>query len=126
MKNIMYVGTVAALIDIDLEVIRGLLAETFAKKPALVESNMKAIEIGYRYAKEHFDCPLPIRVERMNATAGPRHDRRQHGRRARLPVRGRDRRRLVPDHALDLADGRLPLVLRRATAPTRRPASATT
>ena len=70
MKNIMYAGTLAALIDLDLEVIRGLLAETFAKKPALVESNMKAIEIGYRYAKEKFDCPLPIRIERMNATAG--------------------------------------------------------
>jgi len=70
MKNIMYAGTVAALIDIDLEVIRGQLAETFAKKPKLVESNMKAIEIGYRYAKEHFECPLPIRVERMDRTRG--------------------------------------------------------
>ena len=70
MKNIMYAGTLAALIDLDLEVIRALLAETFAKKPALVESNMKAIEIGYRYAKEKFDCPLPTRIERMNATAG--------------------------------------------------------
>ncbi len=70
MKNIMYAGTLAALIDLDLEVIRALLAETFSKKPALVESNMKAIEIGYRYAKEKFDCPLPTRIERMNATAG--------------------------------------------------------
>ncbi len=49
---------------------------------------------------------------------GPRDDRRQHGRRARLPVRGRDRRRLVPDHAVDLADGRVPLVLR---PPPHRP-----
>jgi 2-oxoglutarate ferredoxin oxidoreductase subunit alpha len=70
MKNIMYAGALAALINLDLEVIRALLAETFAKKPALVESNMKAIEIGYRYAKEKFDCPLPTRIERMNATAG--------------------------------------------------------
>ena len=70
MKNIMYAGALAALVDLDLEIIRVLLAETFAKKPALVESNMKAIEIGYRYAKEHFDCPLPTRVGRMNATAG--------------------------------------------------------
>jgi 2-oxoglutarate ferredoxin oxidoreductase subunit alpha len=70
MKNIMYAGTVAALIDIDLEVIRALLAETFAKKPKLVDSNMKAIEIGWRYARENFECPLPIRVERMEATAG--------------------------------------------------------
>ena len=70
MKNIMYAGTLAALIDLDLGVIRALLAETFAKKPALVDSNMKAIEIGYRYAKENFDCPLPTRIERMDATAG--------------------------------------------------------
>ncbi|MFZ2507318.1 MAG: 2-oxoacid:acceptor oxidoreductase family protein, partial [Steroidobacteraceae bacterium] len=70
MKNIMYVGTLAALVDLDLDVIRALLAETFAKKPALVDSNMKAIEIGYRYAKDNFDCPLPTHVERMDATAG--------------------------------------------------------
>jgi 2-oxoglutarate ferredoxin oxidoreductase subunit alpha len=70
MKNIMYAGALAALIDLDLVVIRSLLAETFAKKPALVESNMKAIELGYRYAREHFECPLPTRVERMDATAG--------------------------------------------------------
>ena len=70
MKNIMYAGTLAALIDLDPEVIRSLLAETFAKKPALVDSNMKAIEIGYRYAKEHFECPLATRVERMDATKG--------------------------------------------------------
>jgi 2-oxoglutarate ferredoxin oxidoreductase subunit alpha len=70
MKNIMYAGALAALIDLDLAVIRSLLAETFAKKPALVDSNMKAIEIGHRYAKEHFECPLATRVERMDATKG--------------------------------------------------------
>ena len=70
MKNIMYAGTLAALIDLDLEVIRGLLAETYAKKPALVDSNMKAIEVGYRWAREHFDCPLTTRIERMDATRG--------------------------------------------------------
>ena len=73
---------------------------------------MKAIELGYDYAREHFECPLPIRLEHMDATAGPHPDRRQHRHRARLPLRRRDRRRLVPDHAVDLADGRLPRVLR--------------
>jgi len=70
MKNIMYAGALAALIDLDLAVIRSLLAETFAKKPALVDSNMKAIELGHRYARENFECPLPTRIERMDATAG--------------------------------------------------------
>ena len=70
MKNIMYAGTVAALIDIDPSVIREQLAQSFAKKPKLAESNLKALELGYRYAKEHFECPLPIRVERMDQTRG--------------------------------------------------------
>ncbi len=70
MKNICYAGVLAALHDLDLEVIRGLLAETYAKKPQLVESNMQAIQFGYDYARQHFSCPLPLRVEKMDATRG--------------------------------------------------------
>jgi len=70
MKNIMYAGVLAALLDLDLEVMRGLLSESFAKKPALVDSNMKAITLGYQYAREHFNCPLPVRVCRLDSTRG--------------------------------------------------------
>ncbi len=70
MKNIAYVGVVAALLDIDLEVIRNLLSETFASKAHLVESNLEAIRLGYDYATEHFSCPLPVKVEKMDKTAG--------------------------------------------------------
>jgi 2-oxoglutarate ferredoxin oxidoreductase subunit alpha len=70
MKNICYAGVLAALLDLDLQKIRELLAETYAKKPALVDSNMKAIELGYTYTKENYPCPLPLRVERMDKTAG--------------------------------------------------------
>lgn len=70
MKNICYAGVLAALLDLDVERIRELLAETYAKKPALVESNMRAIELGYDYARQHFQCPLPLRVEKMDRTAG--------------------------------------------------------
>jgi 2-oxoglutarate ferredoxin oxidoreductase subunit alpha len=62
MKNICYAGVLAALLDLDVAKIRELLAETYAKKPALVDSNMKAIELGYNYTREHFQCPLPMRV----------------------------------------------------------------
>ncbi|HNQ89525.1 MAG TPA: 2-oxoacid:acceptor oxidoreductase family protein, partial [Verrucomicrobiota bacterium] len=65
MKNICYAGALAALLDLDLEKIRELLAETYAKKPALVESNMQAIQLGYDYAKQNFPCPLPLRVEKL-------------------------------------------------------------
>jgi len=59
MKNVVYVGVVAALLDIDLDIIRGLLNETFAKKANLLDANQLAIDMGYNYAKEHFECPLP-------------------------------------------------------------------
>ena len=68
MKNIAYAGALAALLGIDTEVIRQLTQEKFAKKPALLASNDKAIALGYNYAKDHFQCPLPIRLERMDAT----------------------------------------------------------
>jgi 2-oxoglutarate ferredoxin oxidoreductase subunit alpha len=68
MKNIAYAGALAALIGIDTEVIRQLTQEKFSKKPALLASNEKAIALGYNYAKDHFQCPLPIRLERMDET----------------------------------------------------------
>src|ERR1700756_5252617 len=70
MKNICYAGVLAALLDLDLEVIRKLLAETYAKKPQLVDSNMKAIQLGYDHAKANFACPLPLRVQKMDKTSG--------------------------------------------------------
>jgi 2-oxoglutarate/2-oxoacid ferredoxin oxidoreductase subunit alpha len=70
MKNIAYVGALAALLDIDLAVITALLEETFADKKQLIDSNMQAIRLGYDYAMEHFACPLPCRVEAMQGTEG--------------------------------------------------------
>ena len=65
MKNIAYVGVLAALLSIDTKVLRTLIEETFASKPKLVESNLKAINLGYNYAMENFTCPLPVRAETM-------------------------------------------------------------
>ncbi|MBT8136211.1 MAG: 2-oxoacid:acceptor oxidoreductase subunit alpha [Gammaproteobacteria bacterium] len=70
MKNVCYVGALAALLDLDLDVIRQLLEETFASKKALVAGNLTAIQLGYDYARENFDCPLPLRVEPLDRTAG--------------------------------------------------------
>ncbi|NQV86342.1 MAG: 2-oxoacid:acceptor oxidoreductase family protein, partial [Woeseiaceae bacterium] len=69
MKNIAYVGAVAALLNIDLDVITILLEETFAAKARLIESNMQAIRLGYEFARENVACPLPMHVEAMDATA---------------------------------------------------------
>jgi len=68
MKNIAYVGVIAALLGIELEVIDTLLNETFASKKQLIRSNLEAIRLGYDYADQQFSCPLPVRVERMDKT----------------------------------------------------------
>jgi 2-oxoglutarate ferredoxin oxidoreductase subunit alpha len=68
MKNIAYAGALAAMLDIDPDVIRALLKEKYGRKPALVDSNQQAVEIGYGYAKAHFDCPLPIRLSKKDLT----------------------------------------------------------
>jgi len=68
MKNIAYVGAVAALLEIDLDIITGLLEETFADKKQMIDSNMEAIRLGYDYATENFVCPLPKKVAPMDAT----------------------------------------------------------
>lgn len=66
MKNIVYAGIVTALLDLEMDVVTGLLEETFARKKALLESNYLAVKLGYEYAQETFDSPLPIRAERMD------------------------------------------------------------
>jgi len=68
MKNIAYLGSLVALLDIDMGIIDHMLEEKYSKKKALLDSNHKALRAGYNYALEHLDCPLPIRLEKMNAT----------------------------------------------------------
>ncbi|HEX6923866.1 MAG TPA: 2-oxoacid:acceptor oxidoreductase subunit alpha [Longimicrobiaceae bacterium] len=68
MKNIAYVGALSALLDIDLQVVAEILREQFSRKQSLMDSNFRALHLGYDYAREHLECPLPIRLERMDAT----------------------------------------------------------
>lgn len=68
LKNIAYAGALAALLNVNLEIINGLLSESYGKKPRLLDSNTKALGLGYDYAKQHFSCPLPLHVEHMDKT----------------------------------------------------------
>ena len=65
-RNVMYVGALAALLDIEFEVLADLVAEQFKDKAKLVAPNIQALELGFNYTKEHFDCPIAFRVERRN------------------------------------------------------------
>jgi len=67
MKNIAYVGAVAALLSIDVEVIEEMLGEKFSAKQHLMDSNNVAIRLGYDYAMEHFAGLLRVRLEAMDA-----------------------------------------------------------
>ncbi|MEQ1692191.1 MAG: 2-oxoacid:acceptor oxidoreductase subunit alpha [Gemmatimonas sp.] len=69
LRNIAYVGALAALLDIDMDVVGQMLTEKYGKKPHLLDANHKAIQLGYDYAKSHYTCPLPFRLEKMNATS---------------------------------------------------------
>ena len=62
-KNVIYVGALAALLDIDLEVVNAFVAEQFASKKKLIEPNVAALKLGYDAALERHQCPLGIRVK---------------------------------------------------------------
>ena len=65
-KNIIYIGALAALFDIEFGVFEGLLAEQFKGKEKLIPANVKALKLGEDYIKANFAYPLDIRVERRD------------------------------------------------------------
>jgi 2-oxoglutarate/2-oxoacid ferredoxin oxidoreductase subunit alpha len=69
-KNMVYVGALTALLDIDVEVLKGATADQLKGKEKLIAANMAAVELGRTYAAEHFDCPLPIRVRPAQGAKG--------------------------------------------------------
>jgi 2-oxoglutarate ferredoxin oxidoreductase subunit alpha len=68
MKNIAYSGAIVALLDIEIDLVRELLEQKYAGKEKLRASNQLALSLGYDFARGSFDCPLPFRLERMDAT----------------------------------------------------------
>jgi 2-oxoglutarate ferredoxin oxidoreductase subunit alpha len=70
MKNIAYTGALVAALNVEMNVVEQLLEESYGKKPALRDSNRKALHLGYDYARENWSCPLPLRLERMHANDG--------------------------------------------------------
>ena len=66
-KNIIYVGALAALLDMDLLAIETLIGEQFKSKQALIPPNLQALNMGFAYAHEHLSGICGLRVERMNA-----------------------------------------------------------
>jgi 2-oxoglutarate ferredoxin oxidoreductase subunit alpha len=68
-KNIIYLGALSALLDVDPNEIVRLIGEQYKGKEALLKSNLNALQLGRSYAFEHLDCPLGIKVKRADNVA---------------------------------------------------------
>jgi 2-oxoglutarate ferredoxin oxidoreductase subunit alpha len=66
-KNVIYVGALAALLDMDFKVLTALVGDQFKGKEKLILPNIHALELGHQYAKQNFECPLGIRVRTADA-----------------------------------------------------------
>ena len=65
-KNIVYLGALSALLNIEFEVITGMVSTQYKGKDDLIAPNIHALEIGRRYALDYLDAPLPIQVRRSD------------------------------------------------------------
>jgi 2-oxoglutarate ferredoxin oxidoreductase subunit alpha len=65
-KNIIYVGALAYLFDMEFEVLTNMVKDQFAKKEKLIPPNIKALELGYNYAKTHFTDTCGLSVSRRD------------------------------------------------------------
>ncbi|PZP92519.1 MAG: 2-oxoacid:acceptor oxidoreductase subunit alpha [Variovorax paradoxus] len=65
-KNIIYVGALSVLLDIEAQVIVDLFGEQYKGKEKLLASNVRALHLGRDFAQEHLQAPLPIRVRRAD------------------------------------------------------------
>ena len=65
-KNIIYVGALSTLLDIEFGVLEALVSEQFKGKEKLIAPNINALQLGVKYVQEHYSYPLNIRVERRD------------------------------------------------------------
>jgi 2-oxoglutarate/2-oxoacid ferredoxin oxidoreductase subunit alpha len=65
-KNIIYVGALSALLEIDPAEIEKLFSEQYKGKEALLQSNVKALRLGRDYAAQNLGCPLGVRIKRAS------------------------------------------------------------
>jgi len=69
-KNMIYVGVLAKLLDIDMGEVEKALRKQFAKKVKAANLNFAAAQAGYDYAAASLTKQDPYRIERMNKNQG--------------------------------------------------------
>ena len=66
-KNIVYLGTLSALLNLDFEAITGMVATQYKGKDDLIAPNIRALEIGRQYALDYLGGPIALQVRRSDA-----------------------------------------------------------
>ena len=66
LKNIMYIGALAALLDIDIDAIEHLIGQQYKAKEKLLESNRQALHLGYDYVTGNLQHPIGLRVRKAD------------------------------------------------------------
>ncbi|MGH7119190.1 MAG: 2-oxoacid:acceptor oxidoreductase subunit alpha [Acetobacteraceae bacterium] len=66
-KNIMYIGALSALLDLDLGELEKLIAEQFKGREKLIAANLHALNLGRAATLEAIACPIGLTVRRANA-----------------------------------------------------------
>jgi 2-oxoglutarate ferredoxin oxidoreductase subunit alpha len=66
-KNMVYLGALSALINLDLAAIDSLISEQFRGKERLIEPNTAAVRIGRDWTLENVPCPLGLKLEPSDA-----------------------------------------------------------
>jgi 2-oxoglutarate/2-oxoacid ferredoxin oxidoreductase subunit alpha len=70
-KNIIYLGALSALLDMDVAAIEKLIGEQFKGKDKLIAPNIQALHLGRDYALMNLDCPIGLKLRRSD-TVGDR------------------------------------------------------
>src|SRR5207302_3411375 len=65
-KNIIYVGALSALLDMDVGAIEKLIAEQFRSKDTLIEPNVHALHLGRDYVTMNLDHPIGLKLKKAN------------------------------------------------------------
>lgn len=66
-KNIMVLGALSVLMQVDAATIEKLFSEQYKGKERLLESNVRALHAGRSFAKDHLQAPIGLRVRRADA-----------------------------------------------------------
>ena len=65
-KNIICIGALSALLDMDITELEKLVGEQYRSKEKLIQPNIHALHLGRAYAEANFKCPIGLKLKRSD------------------------------------------------------------